>query len=144
MFLKRFLLLALFVAVVAVIINYIGNKEKPYFKEITDASLDRISDAGYALNGKLSFYNPSYFSAKLAAIKLDLYVNNVSVGTLDQPMDGRIAAESTYYYPFEIRVENEMITDSVLLLEVRGEVQSGGFNGFTIQIQDTFSLKRHL
>ena len=140
MFLKRFLLLALFVAGIAVLINYLGSQSKPCSTGVHEISVSQIGDEGYSLKGKLSFYNPSYFSTKLAMLHIDFLLNESKVGALEQPIDIRIKSNSSTDYPFEIRFAADAVPASDAILRVNGNAESGGFNGYTIPINDTTSV----
>jgi LEA14-like dessication related protein len=75
-------------------------KERIVLKQIRDVVVDASSDP--RLKAQAIFFNPNPERGNLKAIKVDIYVNEKKVGSIDQKMKIKIPSRGEFTVPLEV------------------------------------------
>lgn len=142
--LKRYLPLILILLGAFIVLQWFGQKKKPYHADTSAFELIPTSSSTYTLKTQISIKNPSSFSAKLGIVKLFFQSEGDTLGDVMFDLKRHISSGDTYRFPLEIRFEKEIISDT-LDIQLSGLIESGGWlKVFTLPVDtiQTVLLKR--
>lgn len=77
--------------------------QDPQFKTVEDLQVVEFNDQEVVLEGKAVIHNPNAFSIEVIATKLDVKVNEVAVGQVEQNERTEVSGNSDFRVPLVVR-----------------------------------------
>lgn len=88
----------------------------PYFKEMSDIKVQNLSLKNVTLESKLIYHNPNLVGANVKRSSIDITVNDVAVGRVEQNENIEVSANSDFELPVIISFPPKDIFQSKGLL----------------------------
>lgn len=89
--------------------NSCSAPEKPEFKAMKNVTARFVSPSEMVLSGISVYYNPNIVGGNLTSMNVNVWIDNINVGKLDQELSVAVPGLDTFEVPFEMGFNPEKV-----------------------------------